>query len=73
MSATCPNCGHRFAEDGPCEVHGRIRASEKHGLRIDVEFECAGCRTPLIIEDAAAHEGVIGRCTTRFTGGGYRA
>lgn len=68
----CPECGHDIAEQGPCDVHGRVRASE-HGLRIDVEFECEICRTPLIIEDAAAHDGVLGRCTTRFKGGGYRA
>ena len=74
MTESCPECGHRFAADGLCEVHGRVRASEEYGLRIDIEFECANCETNILLEDAAAHDGVLGTLSDRqFEGGGYRA
>jgi hypothetical protein len=71
MSVRCPNCSTPLGEDGPCEVHGRLRASE-YGLRLDGEFECANCETPLIVEDAG--DGVLGTLSPRqFEGRGYRA
>lgn len=73
----CPDCGHRFAEDGTTEVHAKVRASEQYGLRIDVTFVCAGCDENIIIEDIPADEGLIGTISTnflsRFDGKGFHA
>jgi hypothetical protein len=64
-----------MADGQSCDVHGRLRPSENYGLRLDAEFECANCETPLIVEDAG--DGVFGRIpecdTSRFEGRGYRA
>ena len=72
MSATCPNCGRELAADGAVQVHGRLRNSE-YGLRLDGEFECAGCGEPLIYEEAG--EGGLGTLSSRrrFEGGEYSA
>lgn len=76
MTERCPECGCRFAENGPCEVYAEVRASEEHGLRIDFEFECY-CGTQIRIEDVGADDGSLGRGSTgflsRFDGKGYRA
>ncbi len=79
MTERCPECGHQFAEDGgPCEVHAEVRDGGPHGLRIDLEFQCATCTTNLIIEDVGADDGVLqyapaSTLFSRFNGRGHHA
>lgn len=72
----CPVCRAELAAEGRCEVYAEMRSSD-HGLRFDIQCECANCQAEIFLEDIAASEGDLGcvpeRNTFRFDGEGYPA